>query len=446
MAATGTKVLHNFSRHDLESYCRLRRRRERFAEILNHHDRASLAAEALEILATVVFVLAGGIWLFRPTGGGLAADWLSVLAAVGVVTLVVLSIHLWIPWAIVRVWSAPLLFHTWWLWQIISRLFWPLTVGVRIVDALARRLADQPEEPDNEEEAFEDEIRTIVTAGMRDGLLEADAGEMIEGVIELGDADVSDVMTPRSEVDAIDVELPWDELQQHVIKVGRTRIPVYENSLDNVIGVLYVKDLLPELSKPAGGATSRTAKDHPQAWSVPNTKRLDELLQEFLRTRNHLAIVRDEYEAVAGVVTIEDVLEEIVGEIVDEWDEEEVDGIELVSETVAEVMGPRPSRRAQRTSRRRPCPNPTISTRSPATSSTNSATFPRTARRSPQATCASPCSKPPAAASSGCASSCSAMHSARVRRIAARTIVCCFTGLCYPTPAGLLRQLSASRL
>ena len=339
LAAAGTKVLHNFSRHELEAYCRVRRRRERYAEILGSHDRATLAAESLEILATVVFVLAGGLWLFRESGGGFVAAPLALLAAIAVTSLVLLSVHLWIPWAIVRVWSAPFLFHTWWLWRIVSRLFWPLTVGVRIVDALARRLANQPEEPDNEEEAFEDEIRSIVTAGMRDGLLEADAGEMIEGVIELGDADVSDVMTPRSEVDAIDVELSWEEVQKYVIEVGRTRIPVYEDSLDNVIGVLFVKDLLPELSKPAGEPHRDLRAILRDAWSVPETKRLDELLQEFLRTRNHLAIVRDEYQALAGVVTIEDVLEEIVGEIVDEWDEEEIDGIDMVSESIAEVMG-----------------------------------------------------------------------------------------------------------
>ena len=125
----------------------------------------------------------------------------------------------------------------------------PLTLGAKLVEVLVRRLAGHQETEEDEEEAFEDEIRTIVTAGLRDGLLEADAREMIEGVMELGDVDVSEIMTPRSEVDALNVEASWPEMLKIVAESGRTRMPVYEGALDNVLGILFVKDLLAELSK-----------------------------------------------------------------------------------------------------------------------------------------------------------------------------------------------------
>jgi CBS domain containing-hemolysin-like protein len=212
-------------------------------------------------------------------------------------------------------------------------------LGGQLFDTLLRRLADRPEADETEEEAFEEEIRSIVTEGLYDGVLEEDAGEMIESVIELGDETVSHIMTPRSNIDALDVESSWAEVLRFVVEVGRTRIPVYEDHLDNLIGVLYVKDLLRELRPDRADPHRHWKQLVRDPWFVPTTKPLDEMLQEFLQTRQHLAVVVDEYRAVAGVVTIEDVLEEIVGEIVDESDKDEQDCISRLGEGVAEVLG-----------------------------------------------------------------------------------------------------------
>ena len=179
-----------------------------------------------------------------------------------------------------------------------------------------------------------------VTAGEREGLLEPDAREMIEGVIELGDADVADIMTPLSQMDALNVELSWPEVLALVIEAGRTRLPVYERTLDNIIGVLFVKDLLPELAKAHESQRRSLREILREPWFVPKTRPVDDMLQDFLKkTRSHLAIVLDEYDSVAGVVTIEDVLEEIVGEIVDESDKEPVNDITRVDEFTADVLG-----------------------------------------------------------------------------------------------------------
>jgi CBS domain containing-hemolysin-like protein len=220
----------------------------------------------------------------------------------------------------------------------------PTVVGRHaIFHGLIRRLSGQREEDRraDEEEAFESEIMTMVTAGQREGLLEEDAREMIEGVFELDDADVAEIMTPRSQVDMLDIHWPWPQVLQHVIRTRRTRLPVFDRHRDDIIGVLHVKDLLPELAKAPSEDKRplRTLLRRP--WFVPRSKPVDDLLQEFLDNRQHLAIVVDEYHAVAGVVTIEDVLEEIVGEIVDEFDrhEEPVERIQRLNETQVEVDG-----------------------------------------------------------------------------------------------------------
>jgi len=338
LAATGTKVLYEFSRHDLELYCRRRNRRELFDEILDRHEDFAIVAEALQLTGTVILVLAVGQGLYwQQERGPWGIRELSGVAGVSILTLLLLTT--WIPWAVVRVWSAPFLFHTWFFWTVLAWIFWPLTLGVKVFEMIARRLAGHQDTQEDEEEAFEDEIRTIVTAGLRDGLLEADAREMIEGVIELGDVEVAEIMTPRSEVDALNVKLGWPEMLCIVAESGRTRMPVYEDSLDNVLGILFVKDLLAEFSKrqPLKGANIRQLLRKP--WFVPSSKRVDDLLREFRRTRSHMAIVVDEYRAVAGVVTIEDALEEIVGEIADESDAEDEVELIRVDERTLEVDG-----------------------------------------------------------------------------------------------------------
>ena len=334
LGGVGTKALYGFSRRQMELYCRRRNRRALFDEILDRHETMAVAAETLQVVGTVIMILATGLWFF-PDGTRVAADQQHIARVAVTAIIVLLALTTWIPWAIVRVGAAPLLYHTWPLWKLIAWILWPLARGVELVDGLVHRLAGKDESPADEEEAFEDEVRTIVTAGMRDGLLEADAREMIEGVMELGDVDVAEIMTPRSEVDALDVEMTWRDVLQFVVEVGRTRIPVYEKTLDRIVGILYVKDILVQWSEDTGQPRKPLRDVLRKPWCVPMTKRVDDLLREFRRTRSHMAIVVDEYRALAGVVTIEDALEEIVGEIADELDdEEEIDLVRIDHSTV----------------------------------------------------------------------------------------------------------------
>ena len=190
-----------------------------------------------------------------------------------------------------------------------------------------------------DEESFEEDIRTIVSEGHREGLLEEDAREMIEGVIELGDADVSQIMTPRTDMLSIPASLSWEEMLEQVIDAGHTRIPVYGRNRDDILGILHAKDLLPELAREPGQRAEHWTKLLRQPVFVPETKPIDALLQELQHSRNHMVVVLDEYGGVSGLVTMEDVLEEIVGEIVDEYDPAHVEGVRELGPGVCEAMG-----------------------------------------------------------------------------------------------------------
>ncbi|MCH5378252.1 MAG: CNNM domain-containing protein, partial [Planctomycetes bacterium] len=268
IAAIGSRVLMNFSHRQLELFCRLRKRRELFGRILDLHDEVALAVEKLEALGLILLFSSGTLlWM---EGLAKASTWMIVVWFCAV-AICLFAITSWIPWAITQQCSAPFLLRTWWFWRIVYAVFWPLGLGMVFMNAVFRRLAGNPQrlEKDEEEDAFEDEIMTMVTAGEREGLLESDARDMIESVIELGDTDVSDIMTPRSRVDALDIRMNWPEILDIVIESGRTRLPVYENTLDTVAGVLYVKDLLPDLAREADEPERSLAELLREPWLIP---------------------------------------------------------------------------------------------------------------------------------------------------------------------------------
>ncbi len=157
--------------------------------------------------------------------------------------------------------------------------------------------------------------------------------------MELGDADVSQIMTPRTDMISIPASCSWDEMLQQAINGGHTRIPVYGRNRDDILGILHTKDLLPELAREPEKRGEPWTKLLRQPVFVPETKPIDALLQELQRGRNHMVVVLDEYGGVSGLVTMEDVLEEIVGEIVDEYDAAHVEGLRELAPGVCEALG-----------------------------------------------------------------------------------------------------------
>jgi len=165
----------------------------------------------------------------------------------------------------------------------------------------------------------EEELKMLVTASREKGVLEEEEQEMLHKVFEFADKDAVDVMVPRPDVVAVPVDLAVQEVLRLVLSHPFTRYPVFAEEIDDIVGVLHVRDLFSALHERGLESTDlRTILR--EAIMVPETKPLDELLAEFQRTSNHLAIVVDEYGSVEGLVTLEDLLEEIVGEIGDEFD------------------------------------------------------------------------------------------------------------------------------
>lgn len=165
--------------------------------------------------------------------------------------------------------------------------------------------------------------RKSATATQLDGKLDETLNEekrdMIRGIVDLSDTSVKEVMIPRIDVDFLPVDIKGDELLERVAESGHSRFPVYRESIDNVVGVLYVKDLINLFAKKQEIELERIVR---KPFFVPESKRIDGLLREFKRRHVHIAIAVDEYGGVSGIVCMEDIIEEIVGDIQDEFDNE----------------------------------------------------------------------------------------------------------------------------
>ncbi len=176
----------------------------------------------------------------------------------------------------------------------------------------------------------EDEIRRWVEVGQPEGGLEAGERRMIYSIFQFGDTLCREIMVPRIDVLALEVRTPLSQAVNALIESGHSRVPVYDDVIDNVIGVLYAKDLLRWQTNPAEKTSLR--KFLRPAYYVPETKKVDELLSEMQAKGVHIAIVVDEFGGMAGLVTLEDIVEEIVGEIHDEYDQKEEVLVQKVSD------------------------------------------------------------------------------------------------------------------
>jgi len=174
----------------------------------------------------------------------------------------------------------------------------------------------------------EEELKMLVTVGEEEGVIEEEEREMIHGIFEMGDMSVREVMVPRTDLVAIEVNEPVEKAVDLVTKHGHTRIPVYEGDLDHIVGVLYAKDLLRAVVRGEKKSLREIAR---KPYFTPESNKVQDVLRDLRKNRVHMAIVVDEYGGTAGAVTIEDILEEIVGPIHDEYDIGEEDEIQFIS-------------------------------------------------------------------------------------------------------------------
>jgi CBS domain containing-hemolysin-like protein len=216
----------------------------------------------------------------------------------------------------------PLRFASWvsrpvaWLSMVLK----PIRVGLGAFTAITIRVVGS-ERRRGQPEISEEELRTLVDVGAREGVVERSEREMIHRVFELEDTLVREVMVPRPDMFCLDVATEPARLLPLLREQLHSRVPVYEETVDQIVGVLYTKDLLPYLAGLPADWSLRPYLHPP--YFVPGSKRADALLREFQAKKLHLAVVVDEYGGTAGLVTLEDLLEELVGEIRDEYDEDE---------------------------------------------------------------------------------------------------------------------------
>jgi len=323
-------ALSRFSRARLEETFERRGRAEELGRLFAHHDDLVRTTALLHILSLVAWTATAILWASAEFGVPLGWIVGVILAAAGAVSLGGVLPMAWARYAPESVLAATLpALHA-------CRLaFQPASRLLGILDGLVCRLAGVPRGPGAPGAPIEEELRSVISEGERRGALHEDQKDMIEGVIRFRKADVTETMTPRTDIVSIDADASAESARQLILRSGHSRIPVTGGTIDAIVGILYAKDLL---SDEAAGRTPASPPASPRGVRgepapvrvrdvmrpplfIPATKRLDELLAEFRRAKVHMAVVLDEYGGTAGLVTIEDLVEEIFGEIADEYEE-----------------------------------------------------------------------------------------------------------------------------
>ena len=248
-------------------------------------------------------------------------DVAAVVVTVAVLSLVAVLLGLFVPRAIGARHAQPVLLVLVWPLELITWLTRPLVAVLFNLTRLITRPFGANPHAGALALVTEDEIKSLVETGQAQGVLQEREQRMITSIFAISEKPVHEVMVPRTDIVAIDVDTPAEEILRDITKVGHSRIPVFEGSPDNIIGILYVKDLFRRLAR--GEKDVHIRPYLRPAQFVPESKKIDQLLRDMQKEKVHIAIVVDEYGGTSGLVTIEDLVEEIVGEIRDEYDVEQ---------------------------------------------------------------------------------------------------------------------------
>ena len=307
-------------------------REQRLAWLDRYEWELQAQASFLRLLAALGVI--GGTWAYYTRTLARAVS-VGTVVEVGLVSLLLLAIFaIAVPHAIAVHAGERLLARNFVTLRVLRVGLWPFGRFCAATEFIVRRLLgkdDATEEAETERVA--QEILDAVSEGEAHGAVDEEKKEMIESVFELDQTPVSAIMTPRTDIDAIPATATYAEARDVIVRTGHSRVPVYEGSIDHIVGVLYAKDLL-RLNPAEPFDARRVMRSAPY---VPETKTLDELLEEFRTTKVQIAIVLDEYGGTAGLATIEDILEELVGEIDDEYDQAPPPTVNRVDEDTLEV-------------------------------------------------------------------------------------------------------------
>jgi len=300
-------ALRSASRAKLEELIESARRKRRYLDYLEKRG----LVEAFCILVRVCGIIAFVLLVAGEMGSR------SGRFAAGLIAVAIIFVGAELPGRFVgRRWSAGVII------ALLPPLRWAASVLEPFHFIGQRIFKTEPGQHQEEVvEAAKEEIRVAIEDGATEGALEAGEKEMIEGILEFRDAEVREVMTPRTEMECLEVETPLPQAVKMIEGFRHSRIPAFRRTRDRVVGIVYVKDLLPLVNSGPNDSVSLADVMRPPLF-VPETKRVGELLREFQKQHVQIAMVLDEYGGVNGLVTVEDILEEIVGEIEDEYDQE----------------------------------------------------------------------------------------------------------------------------
>jgi CBS domain containing-hemolysin-like protein len=342
--STVSYALRSLSRVQLEAALEggWRRRPDTLAAILKLQYDVALTASTLRLCANVSVIVAVA-WYFWDC---YPAD-MHPMRVFGWTLLITVPSLLIFSVAVPQAWGKyageRLVVLLWPVMRLTHAALWPVVRVLKIFDEIVRRLAGVSigEELDTAAEQTEQEILSIVAEGTAEGAVDEDQQKMIEGVISFRDQQVGQIMTPRTEMIAVDVNSPILEVRDKILKEGLSRVPVFEGTLDNIVGILYAKDLLQFLNVAGGSAGDdermELGKIMRPPFFVPRTKPLRDLLREFRAQQVHMAVVLDEYGGTSGLVTTEDIVEQIVGDIADEYERPEPQELRRIDERTVEV-------------------------------------------------------------------------------------------------------------
>jgi len=270
------------------------------------------------------------------TIGNLPAPITSYLLTFIIAMVIFFVFSLAIPRAWAKYAGEKILCRTFTLLKIFAAVTAPVLYIFRLYESLIRRLAGVPETtPEEEHEEKQEEFITGLEQHRTEGVLDEEEQEMIENVLELSNSTADEIMTPRTDIVAAEVNSDLQKVLDTITSAGHTRIPVYEDNIDNIIGLVYAKDLLGEIGK--SGDEFKLRDKMRDAYFVPESKPLRALLHEFQNQKLHIAVVLDEYGGTAGIVTFEDILEELVGEITDEYEEIPAEPIKNIDDNTIEA-------------------------------------------------------------------------------------------------------------
>jgi putative hemolysin len=323
--------LRTFSRSRLEELLPGARGKRRLELLEQHLKPLRLTLTLCRSLANLVLV-AGMVRWMRVS----SSDWGLILQSVALAGAVITVFGVAIPHAWATYSGERILASTFPLLMLLRYALWPITAIMQSFDLPVRRLSGQTEDEEENGDAAKQEILLAATDGRAEGAVDDAEVEMIESVMEFAETDAAEIMTPRTDIFALSSETPLVEAARKIQQAGHSRVPVYRENLDQIVGIIYAKDLLACVgSDQPASLVDLTRKP----FFVPETKPLDGLLREFKSRKVHIAVVLDEYGGTAGLVSIEDVLEEIVGDISDEYDAAQTPQIKRINESTVEIDG-----------------------------------------------------------------------------------------------------------